>query len=172
MATLLDAIEATKSDLLAAAPRIVTVQAQTQLALVTLRIQKQGLAGARYSQTQVPTFFFAKRAFNAGGRAYVKANKKGTYAGFRAALGLPSNLVTLTFTGRMFRSLTSIYTGFTGTVYTAGIVASDQEAAALVGYNMARYGDFLAPTAAEIADIEAVGARELDLIIQRNFQQS
>ena len=172
MATLTDAIEATKAELLAAAPRIVLTQAQTQLAVVTRRVQNDGLAGTRYSSTAVPTFFFAKRAFNAGGRAYVKKSKKGTYEGFRTALGLYTAAVNLTFTGRMFRSLTTVYGGFSGTVYVAQIVASDRESAAKVGYNMARYGDFLAPTTSEIADIEAVGARELDLIIQRNFPQS
>jgi hypothetical protein len=142
------------------------------LALATLRVQNQGLAGASYSGTQVPTFFFAKRAFNAGGRAYVKANKKGTYAGFRAALGLPSNIVTLTFTGRTFRSLTTIYAGFSGDIYSARIVASDQESARIVGYNMVRYGDFLAPTATEAAEVAAYGQQELGRIIEKFFPQS
>lgn len=172
MATLTEAVEAAKAELLAAAPRIVLTQAQAQLALVTLRVQNEGLPGTRYSTKQVPTFFFAKRAFNAGGRAYVKANRKGTNEGFRAALGLYTAAVNLTFTGRMFRSLTTIYGGFSGTVYMGQIVASDRESAAKVGYNMGRYGNFLAPTATEAAEIEAVGTRELERIIQRHFPQS
>ncbi len=154
------------------APRIVTTQAQTQLALVTLRVQNQGLAGKHYSTKLVPTFFFAKRAFNAGGRAYVKANKKGTSEGFRAALGLYTAQVNLTFTGRMFRSLTTLYTGFSGTVYSARIVASDQESAAVVGYNMQHYGDFLAPTASEAAEVAQVGTDALIRIINHVFTQA
>ena len=172
MATLTEAIEATKADLLAAAPRIVQLQAQTQLALVTLRIQSQGLGAYHYSPSLVPTYFFAKKVLNAGGRAYIKKNRLGNWGGLRAAQGLPVDGVYLTYTGQMFRSLTSIYGGFSGTVYVGQVEASNQEEAAKVGYNMTRYGDFLAPTPSERDDIETAGARELQQIIQRNFPQS
>jgi hypothetical protein len=172
METLQAQVAACKQAIQAAAPRIVETQAQTALALVTLRIQNDGLTGARYTEKSVPRFFFASRAFNAGGRAYAKEKKKGTYPGFKAALGLRSDVVTLTFTGRMFRSLTTVYAGFTGTVYTAKIVASDQEEADKVGYNMDRYGDFLAPDAAEAADVAQVGQVELAKIIQQFFPAS
>lgn len=166
-----DFIESLKAEIVVQAPRIVQTQAQTALALVTLRIQRDGLPGRTYSTTPVPGFFFYKRAFNAGGRTYAK-QKTGTYSGFRAALGLPNGYVTLTLTGRMFRSLTTIYAGFSGTVYQARIVASDAEAAAVVGYNMDRYGDFLAPNASEAAEIAQYGQDELARIINRFFNQA
>lgn len=166
-----DLIATAKAEIQVQAPRIVQTQAQTRLALVTLRIQRDGLPGRAYSTTPVPGFFFYKRAFNAGGRAYAK-QKTGTYSGFRAALGLLNGYVNLTFTGRMFRSLTTLYAGFSGTVYQARIVASDAEAAQVVGYNMARFGDFLAPNASEAAEIAQYGQDELGRIINQVFRQA
>jgi len=167
--TLQEAVAACRAALLAEAPRIVQVQAQTVLALVTLRIQSDGLAGANYTGKLVPRFFFKKKAFNAGGRAYAAEKKKGSYPGFKAALGLKSDVVTLTFTGRMFRSLQTMYTGFSGTIYTAAIVASDQESADKVRFNMDHYGDFLAPESDEAAEVAEVGRGALGRIIQQHF---
>lgn len=169
MPSLQDTIAATKAAIVAEAPRIVQAQAQTVLALVTLRIQNEGLAGANYTGKLVPRFFFKTKAFNAGGRAYAAEKKKGSYPGFKAALGLKSDVVTLTFTGRMFRALQTVYTGFSGSIYTAAIVASDQESADKVRFNMDRYGDFLTPESDEAAEVAEVGRVELGRIIQQFF---
>jgi hypothetical protein len=165
-----DLVAQAKAAILAAAPRIAETQAQTVLALATYRIQNQGLAGARYSGTVVPIWFFKDKAFNAGGRGYIKANKKGTYQGFKAALGLPSDYVTLTLTGRMFRSLTTLSASASGTVYSSRIAAADQASAKVVQYNIVRYGDFLKPTEAEAAEAQAVGQAEVDKILKQIFQ--
>jgi len=172
--TLQEACLAAAADLRAIAPRLVETEAQTILALSTLRVQRDGLSGQRYSSNPVPVFFFAKKAFNAGGRDYVKQQQKkkgkgkglGTWAGFRASLGLPTGTVNLTFTGRMFRSLTTIYTGFSGNVYTASIVAADRESAQVVQYNIERYGNFIALTPAEAADAAEATNREVRRILQ------
>jgi hypothetical protein len=170
VATLEDVISQAKAAILAAGPRIAETQAQTVLALSTYRIQNQGLAGARYSGTVVPTWFFAKNAFNAGGRAYIKANKKGTYQGFKQALGLPSDYVSLTLTGRMFRSLTTLPASVSGTVFSSRIAAADEGSAKVVQYNIVRYGDFLKPTDAEASEVQAVGQAEVDKIMKQFFQ--
>ncbi len=167
--TLQDQITACKAEIEAAAPRIVETMAQTQLALVTLRIQSQGLRGAYYTGKLVSRSLFASKAFNAGGRAYAKQKGKGSYSGFKSALGLKSDVVTLTFTGRMFRSLTTIYAGVSGTLYLARIVASDQESADKVQYNTDRYGDFLRPEADEAAAISDYAQGELARIVNRFF---
>lgn len=169
MPTLQDTVTACKEALRAAAPRIVETQAQTVLALVTLRIQNEGLAGANYTGKLVPRFFFKAKAFNAGGRTYAKAKGKGSYPGFKASLGLKSDAVTLTFTGRMFRSLTTLYSGFAGDVFLARIVAADQESAAKVQYNMDRYGDFLRPESDEAATVAEVAQVEVAKIIKQYF---
>jgi hypothetical protein len=170
MTTLEDVISQAKAAILAAGSRIAETQAQTVLALSTYRIQNQGLAGAHYSGTVVPTWFFASKAFNAGGRTYIKANKKGTYQGFKQALGLPGDYVSLTLTGRMFRSLTTLPASVSGTVFSSRIVAADAESAKVVQYNIVRYGDFLKPTDAEAAEIQAVGQAEVDKILTQFFQ--
>ena len=172
MSTLQEGIAQCKAAILAAAPGIVEIQAQTALALVTYRVQSEGLEGAYYTGRLVPRFFFKDKAFNAGGRAYAKEKKKGSWAGFKAALGLKSDVVTLTFTGRMFRSLTTQQAGQSGTMFFARIVAADKESADKVGWNMDRYGDFLAPNAAEAAEVAQVGEVEVNKILQQFFPQS
>lgn len=165
METLASRTAQAKAALRLAAPRIVRLQAQTGLALVTLRIQRDGLPGKSYSSNLVPTYWFAKKAINSGGPAYVKKNKLGTWGGFRAAQGLPSDRVTLTYTGAMFRSLTPTEGVAVGTVFTAQVVASNAESAQVLGYNQARYGDFLQPSAAEAAQVAQVGKVELDKVV-------
>lgn len=176
--TLTDTIAACKAELLTQAPRIVETQAQTALALVTLRIQSQGL-GVPYSTTGVPVFFFANRAQNAAGRDYIKRKEKekgkarlGTWEEFKQAQGYGSTSVNLTYTGRMFRSLTTIFAGFSGLIFTARIVASDEEEAKKVQYNMARYGDFLQPQGVEVAQVAEVGQAALAKIINQFFPQT
>jgi hypothetical protein len=170
VAALEEVISQAKAAILAAAPRIAETQAQTVLALSTYRIQQNGLAAAHYTGKSVPRFFFKAKAFNEGGRAYAKKKGQGTYAGFKAALGLKSDVVTLTFTGRMFRSLTTLPGSNTGTIYTARVVAADQESADKVQWNIDRYGDFLQPDAAEVAEVQALGQAEVDKILQQFFQ--
>ncbi|OGX80830.1 hypothetical protein BEN47_06120 [Hymenobacter lapidarius] len=170
MATLQDLAQQASQGVVQAAPRLALLRAQTALALVTFRVQSQGVAGPGYSTTPVPSFLFTSKAFNAGGRAYIKKNKLGTYKGFRDALGLPTAYVNLTFTGRMFRSLQASAAGVSGAVAQARIVASTQEDADKVGYNTKQRGDFLAPNAAERAEIAAVTQREVTRIINSYFQ--
>lgn len=144
-------LAAQKAALLAAAPRITETYAQTLLALVTLRVQRDGLTGKLYSSRLGPTYGLADKALNAAGRAYVKTNKLGNWAGFRAAQGLPVGAVNLTHTGGMFRALTTVPAGVNGTVYAAKVTAADAESADKVKWNQDRYGDFLRATPGELA---------------------
>jgi hypothetical protein len=175
--TLQEACLAAAADLRAAGPRLVQTEAQNILALATLRVQNDGLSDQHYSDNPVPVFFFEKKAFNAGGQDYVKQKKKakgkekglGTYKAFRTALGLYTAAVNLTFTGRIFRSLTTIYSGFSGNIYTASIVTSDSESAKILAYNMEHYGNFLAPTPSEAAEASNVTNREVLRILQAHL---
>ncbi len=176
--TYTEQLQAARAAILSEAPRIVEAQAQTALALVTLRVQNEGL-GVPYSQTLVPVFFFANRTLNAGGRDYIKRQQKqkgpqrglGTYVGLRGAQGLPTASVNLTYSGRTFRSLTTLYVGVSGTIYRAALVAADAESARVVGYNQQRYGDFLAPNASELAQVQQVGQEALAAILNQYFPQ-
>ena len=144
-------LAAQRAALLAAAQRITETYAQTLLALVTLRVQRDGLTGKLYSGRLIPTFLFADKALNASGRTYVKNNKLGNWAGFRAAQGLPVDAVNLTYTGGMFRSLTTVAAGASGAVYGAKVVAADEESARKVKFNQQLYGDFLLALPGELA---------------------
>lgn len=154
-------LAAQRAALLAAAPRITETYAQTLLALVTLRVQRDGLTGKLYSNRDFPLLWFKDRALNAAGRAWLEGKKKrkkeerksdpANWAGFRAAQGLPVDAVTLTYTGGMFRSLTIAAGSNNAGVYTARAVASDTESADKVKYNQKRYGDFLQALPGEVA---------------------
>lgn len=167
METLASRTALAKAALRQAAPRIVRLQAQAGLALVTLRIQRDGLVGKVYSSHLVPTWWFANKALNSGGRAYIKKNRLGTWAGLRGAEGLPTDRVTLTHRGLMFRSLTPTEGVASGTVYTSQVVASNAESAQVLGYNQQRYGDFLQPLPSEAAQVAQVGKIELDKIVNQ-----
>lgn len=167
METLAERIARQKAQLQAAGPRIVLLQATTGLALIRLRIQRDGLPGKRYSTQLVPTFLFGNKALNAAGRDYVKRNKLGTWGGFRAAQGLQSAVVDLTYSGRMFNSLNAANSGGGGSVFTAKLVAADQESARKLGYNQRRYGDFLQPSAQETRLVGEAGAREIQRILSQ-----
>lgn len=151
MATLSTQLARAKAALLAAAPRITETSLQTLLTLMTLRIQRDGLPGKSYSTKEVNTSWFKANALNEAGRTYAKNNKLGTWEGFRQAQGLPGNPVNLTYSGGMFRSLTTAQAGSSGTVFKAKLVAADTESADKVKGNQKRYGDFLQPNTAEVA---------------------
>lgn len=153
-----------------AGPRLALLYATTVLALVTLRVQSQGLTGKHYSASLVPTFFFGREALNAGGRNYIKKNKLGNWAGLRAAEGLQVAYVDLTHSGRMFRALTTSAAGNQGAVFFARIVAADAESASKVEHNLSRYGNWLLPTPGEAAEAMAAVNAEALRIMRQIFQ--
>lgn len=159
-----------KEALTLAGPRLALLYATTILALVTLRVQGQGLTGRLYSTRPVPTYFFSKEALNAGGRAYIKKNRLGTWAGLRASEGLPVDAVYLTHSGRMIRSLLATGAGNSGAVFYARIQAADAEGARKAEYNFKRYGNWLLPTPSEVAEANAAVVAELNRIMRGIFE--
>ena len=160
-----------KEALALAGPRLALLYATTILALVTLRVQNQGLTGRLYSTRPVPTYFFSKEALNASGRAYIKKNRLGTWAGLRASEGLPVDAVYLTHSGRMIRSLLAAPAGQSGAVFFARIQAADAESAKKAEYNLTRYGNWLLPTPIEKAEALAAVGAELNRIMKGVFQR-
>jgi hypothetical protein len=153
-----------------AGPRLALLKATVLLALITLRVQNQGLVGERYSTHLIPTFFFKKEVLNGGGRAYIKKNRLGTWQGLKAAEGQPTSSVNLTHSGRMFRSLAASPYAAEGAVFYARIVAADREGARKVEYNLQRYGNWLLPTASEEAEANAAVVAEIQRILKQVFQ--
>ena len=166
METLASRTAQAKAALRLAAPRIVLAMAQTGLALVVLRVQRDGV-GVTYSTRLVSTGWFADRVLNSAGTAYIAANKRGTWGQFRAAQGLPGVQVNLTYTGATIRSLTPTAGSSNGPVSTAVLVASNAESAKVLAYTLLRYPGWLDPNAAEQAQVAAVGKVELDKVINQ-----
>ena len=148
--------------------------AMNMLALVVNRIQQQGLPGRDYSDNPLPPFFYEDRALNAGGRALLaRKDKKAlrkviagqggrlrkskideerdgiSYKEWRAANGLQTAVVDLTFTGRMFQNLGIVSTSATGGKYSVVISGLDKEVRDKLRWNAQRYGDFFVLTADE-----------------------
>lgn len=167
MASLADRARRAKQQLLLAAPRLVLTYAADGLALVRLRIQRDGLPGRTYSDNPLPGFWL--NPTNAAGRAYVKREKQPTYRGLRDAQGMEAGAVNLTYTGGMWRSLLPAPAGLAGSIATARIVASDRENAQKLAWNLAREGDFLEPNPQERALIGRSLKAAADRIIQQAF---
>ncbi len=168
MDSLADRARRAKQQLLLQAPRLVLTYAGDGLALVRLRIQRDGLPGRSYSTNPIPGFWLEPT--NAAGRAYVKKEKRPTYKGLRQAQGMETRFVNLTYTGAQWRSLIAAPAGLSGAIATARIVASDAENAQKLQYNLKREGDFLAPNAQERALLNKSLNLAADRIIQQAFQ--
>lgn len=166
METLSERLLRKKQEIQNAAPRLVQGMAAEGLALVRMRIERDGLPGKNYSANFVPTFLFASQTLNAAGKAYIKQNRLGNWGGLRAAQGLPSDRVTLAYTVRMWNSLSAALAGGTGTIYQAKVVSADKEGAEKVKHNKARYGDFLQPNERETKLVAASADKEIQRILQ------
>ena len=97
------------------------------------------------------------------------AFETGTWAGLRGAQGLPTSYVNLTYSGMMIRSLTATEDAASGAVFRAKLIASDEQNARLVDYNIVRYGNWLLPTPGEETEANAAVAAEINRIVANVF---
>jgi hypothetical protein len=132
------------------------------LALIRRRIQNtgddaQGKDLGNYSQTDVPAFFFFNRSVTAAGEAKVrkaaKQKQKISYADFREFNNRPTDFVNLTFTGAMWREMAAKVTSNTQTSTTVTITPTTPRSAKVLGFNITRYGDILALSQNELAQL-------------------
>jgi hypothetical protein len=154
-----------KAQLTLESPRVALTYAQAGLALVTRRVQEQGLPGRAYSDRPIPKFWL--KPTNGAGRAYLKREKKPTYKGLRGAQGMVTAVVNLTYTGAMLRSLHPVPAGVRGAVSFVKVVASDEQNAQKLAHNLKREGNFLEPNAQEQAQLQQVVQREFTAIINK-----
>lgn len=166
MPALLQRLQAQREAVNAAAPALVRQMAATGLALRRLAVQQRGIVGAAYSSRLISTFYFQPQALNAGGRDYIKRNRLGNWAGLRAAEGLQTAFVDFTHRGRTWNSLHAQEGPGSGGVFTAPIVASDQESARILQKGFARYGNFLALEPAESAEVQQVAVVAIKRILE------
>lgn len=167
-------LEEAKRKLLAELPRISEEIAVSTLSIVKDRsinegIIVQGKPGTekQYSTNPIPTSLFKGKKLNAGGDAYIVANKMGTWHGFRKAQGLSSEEVNLSYTNRMWTGIQVIQTNVTEYGKAESIVgAVDDETKKKLEGNIARYGMFLDPTADELSIAQDVARERINEIIR------
>lgn len=99
-------------------------------------INRQIKEGSRYN---------AGKGVKTGGSRFNPFTKAGfvNWKGLRAAQGLPTSKVDLTYTGRMFQNIGIIDNRVIGLNYQATIGGLDTETRNKLMWNFARYGNFL-----------------------------
>lgn len=166
------AIRQTIEDLKANAPDIVEEMAIAGKSLVQERIQREGF-GKKYSTKYVPAFFLYGNAFNAAGRAFLAEqddkNDLVNHAELRAAQGLQTAFVDLTYTGRMWNSLTVIRNEQAEASFRAFVGSSDAEGEKKLLYNANYFGDFLALNASERAEVDEIAKDRLESIVRKRL---
>lgn len=162
---LLNQLKAFSAALTQQAPGIVETMALTGSSLVIDRIQREGVGS--YSNNEVPTFYFAGKELNAGGKSYLEDNDTGTWGDFRSAQGLQSSYVDLTYSGRMFGGLTPLKRFQQGTKFIVQMGGTDKEVDEKLFYNIQRYGDFLQPNEAEQREVDEIAQDALEALLKK-----
>lgn len=143
-----------KQQIVEALPAIADEIAVSSLSVVKDRSTNEGIlidgkpgTKQQYSTNPIPTSYFTGKELNNAGRAYIKANKTGTWGKFRKAQGRSDDAVNLGYTMRMWTGIQVIRTNQVGTgKYESVVGAADQETRDKVAANVKRYGMFLDPT--------------------------
>ncbi len=159
-----------KQRILAALPQMAEELATSTLSMVKDRSINEGISvegeKQNYSTNARYTSGYKKKTLNNAGKAYIAANKKGTWKGFRQAQGLRSEVVNLAYSNRMWTGIQVLSSTITaeGKAQTT-IGSADQETRDKLEGNQARYGDFLAPTPEELAITQEVQKDYINRII-------
>ena len=166
------AIRQAIEDLKANAPDIVEEMAIAGKSLVQERIQREGF-GKKYSEKYVPAFFLYGKAINAKGRAFLEEqddkNDLTNHKELRAAQGLQTAFVDLTYTGRMWNSLTVVRNEQAQASFAAFVGSSDAEGEKKLLYNANYFGDFLKPNEAEREEIDQIAKDRLESILKKRL---
>jgi hypothetical protein len=155
-------LEALPAKLEAGIPEILQEVALNGVALITNRIQQEGLPGKQqYSAKKVPAYLFLldggrkldteqTRAFV---RSVVKRKQKEmrvtNWAEIREAHGNQSAFVDLTFTGMMWRGVTVLSNEQQGALFRVVVGGINAEVQKKLKWNAERYGNFFALTEEE-----------------------
>lgn len=122
--------------------------ATNAMALIINRIQQEGLEGEKYSKNKLPNFFFENKG-NIAAQKAIKSKKKNSkyadgvsYEEWRDLNGLQTDIVDLTFTGRMFQNIGITSAIQVGNNFITVITGFDKEVKDKLRWNAARYGDF------------------------------
>jgi hypothetical protein len=160
-------------------PSIMQIVAKDAQALVRGRIQEEGedYQNKRlppYSETEVPAFFYYRKATTEAGRNIViqrQKEKRGvSYKDFKSANnGAASVEVTnLTFTGDMWRQFQIIKEGDVGGNYVVTLGGKTKGSDNKIGWNSERYGDILMLAKEEEELLDQTFDDELQRVIDEN----
>lgn len=137
--------------------QVATIVSITGKALSERTIKDKGF-GELYSKNPIPVWFFSGKELNQKGNLYIdrkqgKGKKKkggqeefdglGTWEEFRAAQGLQTGHVDLTFSGKMWAGMFPQEAYQKGTLFIAPLGHNNKEGQQEMNYNFERYGDFV-----------------------------
>lgn len=131
--------------------QVATSVSLTGKALAERTIKEKGF-NEQYSKGKIPIWFLEGKELNAGGLAYMEKQKKGkgkkkegsgNWGEFRAAQGLQTNFVDLTYTGKMWAGMFPREAYQSGTQYLAPLAHNNKEGQNEMNWNRDRYGDFV-----------------------------
>ena len=147
--------------------------------MVRRRIQTEGEDAngsqlGNYSDNPLPTWFFKGKSINASGENTVrKAAKEGnglSYKDFRDGNNLPTDKVTLTFTGAMWREMDVNIISNNETNTTAQIEPRTERSRKVASYNSERYGDILALSKEEKQMLNIANQKRLHNILSKHLK--
>ena len=148
-------------DLPIEAERLCIEQAQSGLTIVKGRSTSKGiyvdsLDGnyAEYSTNPIPSWFFNGKQRNQAGSEFIKKNRITTWHQFRQAQGLTSEKVNLSYTNRMWTSISIVRTAQIDGGVMVVIGSTDDRVQRYLPFLAKRYGNFINPTASEKADLQ------------------
>jgi hypothetical protein len=143
-------------------PDIAVTLTLSAKALAERRIKEAGF-GAKYSKSKLPHWFLDGKELNQGGAAWLDAKRKKdqaatktvegkviypddwgvTWGELRAAQGLQTGHVDLTYTGFTFSNMQPVGIEQQGAIVRAPLGATNKETQDKMNWNRERYGDFI-----------------------------
>lgn len=129
-----------------ALPDIAIIITLSAKAISERHIKDQGF-GVMYSTSKVPAWFLKGKERNAVGEKFIeskiKAGEETNWQELRAAQGLQTGFVDLSYENEMWRNMQPAPPEVNGDVVTAPLAATNREAQNKMNWNRDRYGDFI-----------------------------
>jgi hypothetical protein len=152
-------------------PAIALRMAQTGLTLVKERSINEGISvdgqKAEYTTKEGYKSGLKSKALNASGRSYAGSGGKGNWQGLRAAQGMKTDAVNLSYTNRMWTAIRPVQQVQVGNRYLVFIGCSDAGAFATLMGNIKRYGNFMKLTDGEAQLVRQDAADDVGDIINK-----
>lgn len=165
LGTLLAALKQLKNELPEVLGSTAESMAATAKALAQLTIEKEAILG-RYSTGVVPAFWLHGKELNTRGTSFLSkvmkskdpSNRVANWAQLRAAQGLQTNHVDLTYSGEMWRGLMPQPYRVDGTMYYSDLAHNNKAGQDKLNWNRQRYGNFVMKALNTVDNQEAIKA--------------